>query len=269
MTELEDDFEESEIDIDLIDDDSGSEEDEDVDIVVDSDDSSQVKKRNMYFDNTAVEKLMNKYVERGCVDVYLRDEIMSHANELIRQIIRAHNFEYITPGRDQSSFNELFQVAWMQIEKTLYKYDNSPGSSKLFNMWSQIAKTRILAYLKKEKRDKKNMPSYRDFMMRRHKTKSKSIEDFEIFIDELEQFFQYDEEYLDLVAAMKNLWVKDDKPYDALRTKLKIESNKDINMVNQFLKIIRLNRDEFSINVFEIKNFDNEDEGYFYTDHDE
>src|SRR6056297_2005484 len=125
-------------------------------------DQSMAKKKNMYFDNEAVERLMDKYVERGCVDVHLRDEIMSHATELIRQIIRAHNFEYITPGRDQSSFNELFQVAWMQIEKTLYKYDSTPGSSKLFNMWSQIAKTRILAYLKKEKRDKKNMPSYRD-----------------------------------------------------------------------------------------------------------
>jgi len=73
------------------------------------------KKKNMYFDNDAVEELMDAYVKRGCVDVHLRDEIMSHAIELIRQIIRAHNFEYITPGRDQSSFYELFQVAWRQI----------------------------------------------------------------------------------------------------------------------------------------------------------
>lgn len=227
------------------------------------------KKKNMYFDNDAVEELMNAYVERGCVDIHLRDEIMSHATELIRQIIRAHNFEYITPGRDQSSFNELFQVAWMQIEKTLYKYDNSPGSSKLFNMWSQIAKTRILAYLKKEKRDKKNMPSYRDFCVRRQKTKSRSIEEFELFIEELNQFFQYDDDFLDLTAAMKRLWMKDSKPYDALKTKLKNESGYDINTINQFLKVIRLHRDEFSVNVFEMRNFDQEEEGYYYSDHDE
>lgn len=70
------------------------------------------KKKNMYFKNDEVEELLNEYVERGCVDIELRDNIMKHADELIRQIIRAHNFEHIFPGRDQSSFGELFQVAW-------------------------------------------------------------------------------------------------------------------------------------------------------------
>jgi len=136
-------------------------------------------------------------------------------------------------------------------------------------MWSQIAKTRILAYLKKEKRDKKNMPSYRDFCVRRQKTKSRTIEEFELFIDELMQFFQYDDDLLELTEAMKRLWLKDDKSHDALKTKLKNESGKDINTINQFLKVIRLHRDEFSVNVFEMRSFDPEEEGYFYNDHDE
>lgn len=226
------------------------------------------KKKNMYFDNEKVESLLSRYVERGCVDVELRDEIMLHAAELIRQIIRAHNFEYIFPGRDDSTFNELFQVAWCQVEKTLYKYNNKPGSPKVFNMFSQVAKTRILAYLKKEKRDKKNMPSYKDFLQRKYKTQAKSIEDFELFIDELNKFVNYDEDFVELVVALKKLWLKDDKPYDGLKTKLKEITKKDINIINQFLRIVRCHRDEFSIHQVDIKDFD-DSENYFYTDHDQ
>jgi hypothetical protein len=226
------------------------------------------RKKNMYFDNDAVEKLLNKYVEGGCVDVSLRDEIMSHAEELIRQIIRAHNFEYIFPGRDGSSFNELFQVAWCQIEKTLYKYNPKPGSPKVFNMFSQVAKTRILAYLKKEKRDKKNMPSYKDYLQRRHKTKSKSIEDFEAFISELENFVDYDDDFLELVVALKELWLNDDKPYDGLKTKLKNKTGKNQSVVTQFLRIIRYHRDEFSVNQHDVREFDDKEDNYFFTDQD-
>lgn len=228
------------------------------------------KKKNMYFDNDAVEKVLCRYVKRGCVDVSLRDEIMSHADELIRQIIRAHNFEHIFPGRDQSSFNELFQVAWMQIEKTLYKYDDGPNSPKLFNMWSQIAKTRILAYLKKEKRDKKNMPTYREWIQRRHKTRSRSIEDFEEFLNELKLLCNYDDDFTDLTESMKKLWLSDDKPYDGLKVKLQKISGKELNVINQFFRLIRLHRDEFSANVFDMRDFDNkENDGYYYMDHDE
>lgn len=227
------------------------------------------KKKNYYFDNEVVEELLDGYVKRGCVDVYLRDQVMSHAGELIRQIIRAHNFEHIFPGRDESSFNELFQVAWMQIEKTLYKYNNSPNSPKVFNMWSQVAKTRILAYLKKEKRDKKNMPSYREFLVRRKKSRTRSIEDFKKFLEELFVFCEDDIDFIDLSEAMKHLWLTDEKPYDGLKTKLKDKSGKDVNTVTQFLKMIRLNRDEFTVNIFEMHDFDQKEDRYHYMDHDE
>lgn len=95
----------------------------------------KVRPKNHYFDNDLVQDILKRYSARGCVDIELRDEIMSHADELIRQVIRAHNFEHIFPNRDGSSFFELFQVAYLQIEKTLYKYNPSPGSPKLFNLW--------------------------------------------------------------------------------------------------------------------------------------
>lgn len=230
---------------------------------------SNTKKKNYYFDNEVVENLLDRYVKRGCVDVSLRDEIMSHAGELIRQIIRAHNFEHIFPGRDGSSFNELFQVAWMQIEKTLYKYNNSPNSPKVFNLWSQIAKTRILAYLKKEKRDKKNMPLYREYLTRRNKSRTKSIEDFEKFLEELEIVCNDDEDFTVLVGAIKKIWLTDDKPHDGLKSKLKDASGINPNTINQFLKMIKLYRDEFTVNVIEQRDFDFNEDSYYYSDHDE
>ena len=223
----------------------------------------------MYFDNPKVEGLLDAYVKRGCVDIDKRDDIMSHAVELIKQIIRAHNFEYIFPGRDQSSFFELSQVAWMQIEKTLYKYNNTPGSPKVFNMWSQVAKTRILAYIKKEKRDKKNMPSYKDYIIRRHKTKSRSIEDFEIFLNELDSFCDYDDDFAALAKVMRKLWLSDDKPHDGMKAKLQKASKMDMSTITHFIKLIRLHSDEFSVNIFDIRDFDyKENDAYYYNDHD-
>src|SRR5262249_8076552 len=158
----------------------------------------------------------------GCTSITLRDDIMAHASELIRQIIRKQGLHVIYPGQDDSSFMDLLQTAWIQIERTLYKFRARPhcrrcyrperpddsllyvpgereygiltysdmrargikecpkcqalvndmpevlacqdryggslsvmfrGNSKVFNMWSQVARTVILAHIKKEGRD--------------------------------------------------------------------------------------------------------------------
>lgn len=89
--------------------------------------------RNHYFDNERVEYLMHKYVEGACTDVKLRDEIMTHASELIRQIIKAHNLGQICPGKDDASRGDLFQIAWLQIESALYKYKARPHCNKTYN----------------------------------------------------------------------------------------------------------------------------------------
>jgi hypothetical protein len=160
-------------------------------------------KKSYYFKNELVEELLYRYLETECTDIRFRDEIMSHASELIRQVIRAHNLQSIYHGRDDASFGDLFQVAWVQIESALYKYEAIPhclscynrnrpqdsiivpefifiepllkayktcphcgektargqiyykGRSKVFNMWSQVARTVILAYLKRDSRDRK------------------------------------------------------------------------------------------------------------------
>jgi intein/homing endonuclease len=99
---------------------------------------------NHYFDNTKVEKLLIEYHKTGCTDVRLRDEIMSHAHDLIINVIRTHNLHTIYGGREESSFNDLYQLSWVQIESTLYKFDSSPGHSKIFNMWCASPSTMVL-----------------------------------------------------------------------------------------------------------------------------
>lgn len=58
---------------------------------------------------------------------------MQQAEELIRQIIKAHNLSQIYPGRDESSIGDLFQTAWVQIESALYKYEARPHCSNCYN----------------------------------------------------------------------------------------------------------------------------------------
>lgn len=99
---------------------------------------------NHYFDNKKVEKLLIEYHKTGCTDVQLRDEIMSHAHNLIINVIRTHNLHTIYGGREESSFNDLYQLSWVQIESTLYKFDSSPGHSKIFNMWCASPSTMVL-----------------------------------------------------------------------------------------------------------------------------
>jgi hypothetical protein len=233
----------------------------------------KVKPKNHYFDNDLVQEILKRYVARGCVDIELRDEIMHHSEELIRQVIRAHNFEHIFPNRDASSATELFQVAYCQIEKVLYKYDPQPGSPKLFNLWSQVAKTRILAYLKKEKRDKKNVVSYKDFLSRKHKTKLKGSTDIDLWLKEAREMMDYNEDFLEILKSLEEIWYNDEKPYDGLISKLEKASSKNRNIISHFFKTLRIRRDEFTVNLMETKDHKEVDlgdsEDFFYVDQDQ
>lgn len=76
---------------------------------------------------------MRRYIWTGCTQVKLRNDIMIHATELIRQIIRKQGLHTIYPGQDDSSFNDLLQTAWIQIERTLYKFRARPHCRACFN----------------------------------------------------------------------------------------------------------------------------------------
>lgn len=99
---------------------------------------------NYYFDNDVVEEILVEYHKTGCTNVSLRNEIMKHADELIINVIRTHNLHNIYVGKDDSSFSDLYQIAWCGIESALYKFNNDPGHSKIFNMWCMSPETMLL-----------------------------------------------------------------------------------------------------------------------------
>jgi hypothetical protein len=204
---------------------------------------AEAKEKNYYFNNALVEDRLTKYVKGGCTDVVLRDEIMSHAMELLRQIIRTHNFHNIYPGHDPSSFGDLIQVGWCQIEKVLYKFDSSPGHTKVFNFWSQVAKTVILAHIKREMRDKKNYGTYKGHLTCRFKPHSAA---FDRFIKEANNMSKYDDCGLTIIQSLEKLYQEDEKPYDGLIGKLVKLSGLSRQRVTGFLKQMRLRSFEFT-----------------------
>lgn len=269
--------------------------------------------RKLYFINEIVEWQLTKYIWTGCTSVQLRDIIMSNASELIRQIIRTQRLHNIYPGHEDSAFGDLQQTAWMQIEKTLYKYRSIPhcrlcykpdrpsqsilyspsaneygiktfedvmqihgsrcphcdgaltaspiieveqgryggsssilyrGASKVFNMWSQIARTVILAYIKKESRDKRNSTTYKTHLV--NKNKPLSTDFAERFIQECYGVCDNNDEYIMIVDNIKFLLSTDDRPYDGLISKLVHNTGLSRQVVTGFMKYIKLRSHSFT-----------------------
>jgi len=253
---------------------------------------------------------------------------MSHATELIRQIIRKQGLHTIYPGQEESAFGDLLQTAWVQIERTLYKYRGCPhcrncfnyerpsesllykpenreygiktmeetikmhrscphcntllsadpivepiqgryggsesicyrGMSKVFNMWSQIARTVILAYIKKEGRDRKNSGSY----MTHLSTRSRPVSDIMLrFVVEAKEMCRYNEDYLSIIESMEYLISNDDRPHDGIIGKLVQHSGLSRATVTGFMKFVKLRSLEFTDSPI---NRSHSDESAYRTD---
>lgn len=236
---------------------------------------------------------------------------MSHATELIRQIIRKQGLHTIYPGQEESAFGDLLQTAWVQIERTLYKYRSRPhcrscyncdrpsesllykpaqyeygiktldevvemygscphcghelsseplvepiqglfggsytilyrGMSKVFNMWSQIARTVILAYIKKEGRDRRNSASYTSYLG----NKQKPISDvMDRFLNEARTICRFNNDHMLIIEAIDELMRTDDRPHDGIIGKLVQATGLSRSTITNFMKIVRLRSFEFT-----------------------
>jgi hypothetical protein len=273
---------------------------------------SAPKKKRYYFINEAVEWSLTQYLWGGCTNVAMRDEIMSHATELIRQIIRKQGLHTIYPGQEESAFGDLLQTAWMQIERTLYKYRARPhcrecfnpdrpndsvlyqpatleygiktihelaemgiteckkcgtvltylplvpasqgcfggsetvlyrGTGKVFNMWSQVSRTVILAYIKKEGRDRKNSGSYTAHLDNRGRQVSDAMQRF---LSEAREICRYNAQHLVVLDTMEEMLQTDDRPHDGIIGKLVESSGVPRQVVTNMFKMIRLRSAEFT-----------------------
>jgi hypothetical protein len=276
------------------------------------DEKPKVEKRRLYFINEVVEWDLTKYIWTGCTDIHLRDQIMSNATELIRQMIRKQGLHTIYPGQEESAFGDLLQTAWVQIEKTLYKYRSRPhcrscynpdhpaksllyvpavaeygiktmpevmamhdkkcphcgstldsepiieplqdlyggsetiifrGMSKVFNMWSQIARTVILAYIKKEGRDRKNSQSYVVHL----DNKPKPLDDIVTrFLTEAQEICQFNDDHIQIIEALEWLVQHDNRPHDGIISKLVERTGLSRAVVTGFVRLIKLRSFEFT-----------------------
>lgn len=217
-----------------------------IDEVIEEPEDDTPKKKlpsNYYFDNDSIEKLLVAYHKRGCTNVELRNQIMANTDELITNVIRTHNLHNIYVGKDESSFYDLHQIAWCAIESALYKFDNSPGHSKLFNMWSQIARTAILAAIKKDNRDKKNSESYRFHKDEQAIKRSAKIKRF---LEEVREVCKYCTDFMHIVQTLEDLYYSDPKPHEGLIGKLTKNSKMSRAKILKFIKILRIMSFEFT-----------------------
>lgn len=202
-----------------------------------------INPNNHYFNNKQVEALLIRYLETACTNITLRNEILSHATELIRQVVMKLGLNKFS-GKNM---DELIQVAWVQIEKTLYKFNASPGHTTLFNMWTSIAKTVLLAYIKREKRDSMNSTS-----LKYHKINHFAGTSFqwERFLLETREFYKYDDEALKVIDGLDILLREDERPSDGFITKLIRITKLRRLAITKFLSGLKLFAGEFTDSPF-------------------
>ena len=268
--------------------------------------------KNYYFDNDYVERLCRKYVLGGTVDIKLRDEILTHAQELIENIIRVNKFVQIINHSDYTTFDELLAVATESIESSLYKFNITNKyilkngkviigqiisendkkillelqnhkhklikksdiksirrfHTKIFGFWSQVAKTSILAYIKKDKRDFRNKERYLDYLIHKNKTIRKYHVSIESFIDKCKKIF-VDKTSHKILDSLMNLYINDKFSKSFIKD-ISIDTGLSTDIIRLFFDNMKNQKelfDEFLTNV-ELNKIDyrdsNKEENYNY-----
>lgn len=117
------------------------------------------------------------------------------------------------------------------------------GVSKVFNMWSQISRTVILAYIKKEGRDRKNCNSYTNHLSTKHKQHNEMMVRF---LGEAKDLFQYNDDFITILHALDWLQHNDDRPHDGLIGKIVAKTGLQKPIVTNFFNVIKSLSKEFT-----------------------
>jgi len=108
---------------------------------------------------------------------------------------------------------------------------------------SQVARTVILAFVKKEGRDKKNSTAYRD-----HLSGKECIDEDRLrrFFMEGEELCKHNNDHMRCLHALQKIIKEDDKPWDGIIGKLVGYSGLSRSQVTAFIKAIRLRSLDFT-----------------------
>lgn len=125
------------------------------------------------------------------------------------------------------------------------------GMSKVFNMWSQVSRTVILAYIKKEGRDRKNSNTYAGHLSTKTRQNSDAIDRF---LMEAVELCKYNDDHLAIIDGIRWLIENDDRPHDCMLGKLADRINLPRNVITSFLRTLKLRSLEFTDSPLNRKN---------------
>lgn len=156
------------------------------------------------------------------------------------QIIEIHNGHcpHCKARLTASPIIESSQGTFGGSDTILYR-----GKSKVFNMWSQIARTVILAFIKKEGRDRKNSSSYQSYLGNRARPHSDIMDRF---LAEAKEICTYHADYMIILASLEYLINNDERPHDGIIGKLVAHSGMSRITVTNFMRFVKLRSMEFT-----------------------
>lgn len=247
------------------------------------------KYKKHYFDNDKVEDLLVAYNWTGCTSISLRDQIMAHALLLTKNVILVHGLFKVMHRHEAIDEGELIQVAYIQIERTLYKFRSRPhcgtcydphapaqsalydpqpleygiltpediaekrlicpkcnqhpatvmfrGLSKVFNMWSSVARLSILAHLKSETRDIRCREKHARALSRQRGSNLS----LDRFMMEARDTFKHDTRFEAIIRVIPQVMREDGHPWDGIISKLTRFSGCSRATVKKFLWAVRSN----------------------------
>jgi hypothetical protein len=108
---------------------------------------------------------------------------------------------------------------------------------------SQIARTVILAYIKKENRDRKNSEVFRTHLEHQSIVENSALGRF---FNESRELSKYNSEHLKILQALEKLYKEDDRAHEGLISKLVARTALSRATVTDFFRILRSRSHEIS-----------------------
>lgn len=168
-----------------------------------------------------------------------------HASDIDYRFVEARIDEFTR------SHNNIIWLPIVSLERsrspvceiTVAHPDHTYIANGFISKNSQVSRTVILAFVKKEGRDRKNAGAYRDHLCDTNRVDEDRLKRF---FSEANQLCKHNIDHIKCIEALCYVIKHDDKPYDGLIGKLVERSKLTRMQVNSFIKLLRLRSHEFT-----------------------